>query len=331
MAPVPMAHVSTALAEAATRVLDGFRADAVLARQVRLARDWRFAVDTCSVPRLYFVARGAVRLERPGAPAVWATVGDTLFLPRGGDHVLGTAARGPRLALSSVVTVLRADAERVLEVGRGTGEPSAAAPEAGSADLVACLIEPASMTGAWLHALPPFLHVRAGGSAGAAEIAALIPRLGAVPGVWQGGRTVARRRLAETWVALAVGAALAEQGTLAWLLLADERLAPVVAAVLADPAAPWTLAAMARTAGLSRAAFAARFRRAAGEPPHRFVRGARVAAAAAALRTGASAARAAALAGYSGESALRRAAHRATGRPLRELTATLPALPASAD
>ncbi|HYW52181.1 MAG TPA: hypothetical protein VE861_16310, partial [Gemmatimonadaceae bacterium] len=66
------------IARAADRALDRVRADTVIARRVRLAPESRFVVDTCSVPRLYFVVRGAVRIERPNAPTTWVRAGDTL-------------------------------------------------------------------------------------------------------------------------------------------------------------------------------------------------------------------------------------------------------------
>lgn len=318
---LPTTPGTSSVARAAALAMDGFRADAVHTRRVRLAPTWRFVVDACSVPRLYFVARGVVRLEQPGKGVVCASAGDTIFLPWGGDHVIATAVRGPALALSSVIGELRADLYRVLDVGPSPPRAQTAAVPA--AEVIACLLEPIMVSGSWLDTLPPLLHVRAahadGVARGSAQIAVLIEELGAVSDGWQGRRAVARRRLAETWVSLAVSAALSDGSEAGWLLIADERLAPVVAAVLNDPAAPWTLAAMAGVSELSRAAFAARFRKAAGEPPHRFVRHVRIRAAATALHSGESVARAASAAGYSDEASLRRAVRQATGKTLREM------------
>lgn len=57
-----------------------------------------------------------------------------------------------------------------------------------------------------------------------------------------------------------------------WLAgLRDPSVAAALRAIHADLAHPWTLAALARTAGLSRAAFAARFADRVGEPPMRYV------------------------------------------------------------
>ncbi|WP_424889374.1 AraC family transcriptional regulator [Streptomyces sp. XH2] len=49
--------------------------------------------------------------------------------------------------------------------------------------------------------------------------------------------------------------------------LGDPAVAPALAAVHEDPAAPWTVESLAERAGLSRAAFARRFTALVGEPP----------------------------------------------------------------
>ncbi|MBF6047553.1 helix-turn-helix domain-containing protein [Streptomyces sp. NRRL B-1677] len=49
--------------------------------------------------------------------------------------------------------------------------------------------------------------------------------------------------------------------------LSDSAVAPALAAVHEDPAAPWTVESLAGRAGLSRAAFARRFTALVGEPP----------------------------------------------------------------
>lgn len=73
---------------------------------------------------------------------------------------------------------------------------------------------------------------------------------------------------------------------LPWLVaLEDRRMARVVDAVLADPAAPHTVASLAATAAMSRSAFAAAFAEGFGRPPMEFVREVRLRRAAELLRT----------------------------------------------
>lgn len=49
--------------------------------------------------------------------------------------------------------------------------------------------------------------------------------------------------------------------------LGDRQLSRVVGAIHSDPARPWTLQELARTAGMSRSSFAEKFRRLVGTPP----------------------------------------------------------------
>lgn len=70
-----------------------------------------------------------------------------------------------------------------------------------------------------------------------------------------------------------------------WLrALADERLAPALRLVHADPARPWQLREVAGAAAMSRTTFAVRFREAAGVPPLTCLQNWRMSLAAHALR-----------------------------------------------
>jgi AraC-like DNA-binding protein len=53
--------------------------------------------------------------------------------------------------------------------------------------------------------------------------------------------------------------------------LADPPIAAALAAIHADPAAPWTVETLAAEANLSRSAFAARFKAIVGESPLQYV------------------------------------------------------------
>jgi AraC-like DNA-binding protein len=83
-----------------------------------------------------------------------------------------------------------------------------------------------------------------------------------------------------------------------------------------EPARPWTVADLARTAGLSRAAFARRFTELVGEPPLAYLTRWRMDLAAQRLRTlDESVAHVARAVGYTSEYAFSRAFHRSRGAP----------------
>jgi len=88
--------------------------------------------------------------------------------------------------------------------------------------------------------------------------------------------------------------------------LADERLARALVALHESPGGAWTLEAMAAEAGLSRSAFAARFKALMGQGPAEYLAHWRVALAQGLLREGLSVKAAAARLGYAGPSSLSR-------------------------
>jgi AraC-like DNA-binding protein len=110
-----------------------------------------------------------------------------------------------------------------------------------------------------------------------------------------------------------------------WLrLLTDQRLAPAVRSMHADPARAWHLTGLARSATTSRTAFAARFTAAAGMPPLTYLQHWRIRLAQQALRTeDTSVAALAAALGYTSESAFSTAFKRRTGMAPRAYRSAL--------
>ena len=89
--------------------------------------------------------------------------------------------------------------------------------------------------------------------------------------------------------------------------LGDTGLARTLVALHEDPAAPWTLERMAETAGVSRTAFATRFREAMGVTPKRYLNTYRLGIARREVAAGNGLKRAARAAGYDSTAALSRA------------------------
>ncbi len=96
--------------------------------------------------------------------------------------------------------------------------------------------------------------------------------------------------------------------------MSDERIARALEAMHSDPARRWTVAELARIAGLSRAAFARRFRRAMGVAPLQHLTELRMRLAAERLTSNVDKLAAiAALVGYASEFAFAKAFKRAFG------------------
>ncbi|MEU4290347.1 AraC family transcriptional regulator [Kribbella sp. NPDC026596] len=120
-----------------------------------------------------------------------------------------------------------------------------------------------------LDALPPLLHVRAD-SEEAVVLRWLLDRLAHEVADGRVGSELASGNLVELVFVQVLRTYLTEAQTLpaGWLrALGDDRIAPAVRSMHADPGRAWQLDDLARTASMSRTTFAERFKAVAGEPP----------------------------------------------------------------
>lgn len=122
-------------------------------------------------------------------------------------------------------------------------------------------------TDALLRALPPALVVRSGAAGDAVRWS--LARIAEELRTDRPGRALLVAHLSHYVLVQVLRCHLAEAAPAAgWLaLLADRNLARAVAAMHDDPARPWRVGELAAEAGLSRTAFAVRFRRVGGGTP----------------------------------------------------------------
>ena len=167
---------------------------------------------------------------------------------------------------------------------------------------------------ALLRALPPVLVVRPGAAGDAVRWS--LARIAEELRANRPGRALSVAHLSHYVFVQALRCHLSEAAPAAgWLaLLADRQLARAVAAMHIDPARPWRVGELAAEAGLSRTAFAVRFRRVGGETPMGYLTTLRMLRAVALLRLReAPLARVAAAVGYASESAFGAAFKRTMG------------------
>jgi len=174
------------------------------------------------------------------------------------------------------------------------------------AELVCAAIEfGAGMRNPLLVTLPEFLVVPL---AAVGELAPTVELLFSEAFSQQPGRQTAVDRLAEYFLVLllraAMNARLVEGGVLSGL--ADARLAPAITAMHERPERAWSLEALARRAGMSRARFAARFREVMGVTPFDYLADWRIGVAQTLLRKGEPLKTVAPAVGYTNATALTR-------------------------
>jgi AraC-like DNA-binding protein len=227
--------------------------------------------------------------------------GDVVVLPRGWRHVLSS---GPRSASRPYRETL------AQQGGRGVRGPAASLVCGAFAFDTP---EPHPL----LSSLPQVIHAQSRGAGASA-------RLGAVMGLLEqelsspiaGSDVVVRRLLDVLFVYALRGWFEAEQGEAnGWMgALRDGPMARALGALHAEPGRRWTLAGLARRAGVSRATLARNFRARVGEAPLAYLRRWRMTLAAQALRQrDVTVAELALQAGYESEAAFHRAFTRARG------------------
>ncbi|MEQ9040823.1 MAG: AraC family transcriptional regulator [Silicimonas sp.] len=257
------------------------------------------------VTRFHFVHRGEalVRVERHPAP-VHLAQGDLIIVPHGAAHVLSCRHTGPddALPLDDILSRAGFPGHGTLVWG-GDGSPRDTqlicghfALAEGSRHLL-------------FERLPPFIHLRGYGDEAGPWLEATLRVIGAEAGGARLGGDLIALKMSEAIFAQAIRAYIeqAREVDCGVAGFADPQLARALSAFHRNPTADWTVAALAREAGLSRTSFAERFTTRIGATPMSYVTSWRMQIAREALSArGLSVAEAAEVSGYASESAFSR-------------------------
>lgn len=294
-------------------LLDGAHAAGAFVLRARFDPPWALRIRDEAPLALVAVMRGEAVLAHDGAEPVRLGAGDTAIV-RGPDHYVIGDGRGTR-------------PQAVIHPGQRCTAPDGATPmplrdlghrtwgssaDGGTALLVGVYEREGAVAGRLLAALPRVGVLRRDG-----WDSPLLPLLDAEAERDLPGQDAVIDRLLDLLLVTALRAWLArpEAGAPAWFRAHGD---PVVGTALRrmrdEPARGWTLAELAREAGVSRAALARRFTERMGEPPMRYLTAWRMALAADLLREpGATLASVAPRVGYSTGFALSAAFRRVTG------------------
>ncbi|WP_062211470.1 AraC family transcriptional regulator [Streptomyces sp. NBRC 109706] len=220
-------------------LLRGVRTDVVAFRRVELSPPWTLRPD------------GAAPL--------------TLYAPLRGESWISVEGEAPRRLGGNDVAIVRGQGP-VLLTDR-PGRPEDGAPADGTVLLVGGYRVWGRVARRLLAALPPLLVVP---DEGDDECGPLMELLGAQVSDSPPGQQVVLDRLLD-WLLVCTLRGWFDQpeAVSGGLLraLGDETVGPALRAMHAAPERPWTLAALAGEAGVSRSTLAGRFSRLVGEPP----------------------------------------------------------------
>lgn len=230
-------------------------------QRLDLSAPWGFD-GPATAGTFYVVARGLCWLETKQGEAVQLAAGDFAILPRGAAHVL----RDSRTTRAVPFSELNPNAGGGAVTTILTGAVSCAMKE--ESPLLATLpslmrLQSDGSRPPFEEALRLFVMTLAGGTPGADAIA---------------------RRLVVVLMVEAIRAEM-EKATDGWLhAIADPQVGGAIALMHAEPGDEWTVESLASRVGMSRAAFAVRFRELTGEPPLTYLTRWRMHVAAAQLR-----------------------------------------------
>lgn len=254
------------------QVIALLRPRAVFSKGIGGAGPWAVSYSDFGHPGFCAVLEGRCRLAVAGEPPVLLEEGDFVLLPTTPAFTLSSveAARPRRIDPKAAQTPDE-------EVRHGRADGPADVRLRGGYFVFDC--PDAALL---VSLLPAMIHIH-----GDERLATLVRLFGAEAGQRRAGRDLVLERLVEV---LLIEALRTTQGTAApaGLLrgLADARVAEALRRMHADPERSWTVAELAKEAGLSRSAFFGRFTRSVGLRPMEYLLAWRMALAKDLLRKG---------------------------------------------
>jgi AraC-like DNA-binding protein len=286
-----------------SEVLRELRLESAAYRVLVLRSPWRLRFDG-GLRGVHILVRGRCVLTLDGGSQHVLEPGDLVVLPRADSHVLASLD-GDRAPVVSSLALARAASDTQLTTG-GEGEETVIVC---GAFFVGQEDHPA------VEGLPACVHVPAQGGRATDWLAGISAALVAEAVEGGPGSEVVMARLSDALVTRALRHHLQTADEPGWLRgLRDPHVSRALTAMHHELSAPWTVATLARTAGLSRAAFAGRFQRTVGRPPMDYLTQCRMRKAMTMLRVEqATVAKVAARVGYGSEAALSAAFLRHTG------------------
>jgi AraC-like DNA-binding protein len=307
-----MGKLTSPRADELSVLLDQINVRSVVYCLSDLDAPWGLQVDGSATAKFHLVldGRATLTLDEPGAASAELSAGELALLPHGSGHLIQDDRGSRARPLEHVLAELPAEAAERLTYG-GHGRRTSllcggfalapGLPENLLSMLPPVLVLDTADTGVscWLE--PTFGLLRN-------EIAADAP-----------GGPAMLAKLADVFLAEIVRRYLSSLDALTFSVPSAAADDPSVGAALAllraQPDAPWTVADLARKVGLSRTAFAARFRDLVGEPPMSYLARVRLGNAAGYLSaTDKTVGQIAHMVGYSSEASLSKAFRRAFGR-----------------
>lgn len=297
--------------DALSAILDTVRIRGSVYFWASFAAPWGVKVPAYPhVIRYHLILRGHCWVRVEGVPdAVRLEPGDMVAIPHGRAHLMSD---GPKTRCATL--------EQVVERSGFTGHGALVLgdPDAGQGTRIVCghFAHDAEEGHPLFRALPASIVVRGAEGGDTDEFQDLLRRVAREVTAEQPGTTAVVTRLTEVLFVQMLRRYATQHPARAvgWAGFADAWVGPSLMRIHEEPGANWSVATLAKAAGLSRTAFALRFRRLMGTTPLTYVTRWRLTTAKARLRDpSTSIAEVASRVGYQSESAFNRAFTKAFG------------------
>jgi AraC-like DNA-binding protein len=260
-------------------LLAGLKVESTVYCLSELQAPWGFRVDGESVAKFHLVLDGGCWLRINGDDPLWLNVGDLVVLPRGEEHAVSDEPETPAPDLERILAGHPLDAEARLFYG---GQGSHTRLLCGGFVLAEAV--PAALSAL----LPRLVRVDVTRCAAAGWLEPTFALLRQEADRSTPGARAILAKLADVFLAQALRDVLVEAqraGLLSGQPSRDAPIAHAIELIRNAPARRWTLASLAHEVGMSRTAFATRFRASVGDSPMRHLAMVRLSLAAGYLRT----------------------------------------------
>lgn len=284
-------------------VAETFRLRGSVGGVCSLASPWGYEMPSSDHAALLVVTRGRVHFELSSGkrPPLELAPGDVVAMPHGDGYAMRDDPRTP---------------VRPFEEIKGSRD----AGDRVSTEFVGmcCQLE-GGRNNPFARALPPLIHCRGNDGHVVRWLEPTVRLLASEAASSTPGRVTVLNRLAEIVFVQLIRSWIDEvpDGAGGWLrALGDPQVGGALEAIHAEPGSPWTVASLAGRAGMSRSAFAERFRNLVGEAPLEYLTRWRMQKAASLLESGAASVKeVVATSGYASEAAFRVAFKKYMGAP----------------
>jgi AraC-like DNA-binding protein len=292
-----------------SEVLQGVRFRGAVFCRSELSAPWGFSVLGRDFASFHIVTRGKCCLDVDGLDGrFWLSEGDLVILPAGHAHTVRDSPSSPATRLEELVAGGGMDARGTLRTGGG-----------GAGTVLVCggFHWEDRATSPIVTSLPPIIHLRGRTHGVDTWLRLTLAFLSEEAEAGRPGAEIAVTRLADLLFIEALRTHFSAPGNTESGLAAalrDPRISAAIVSIQRHPEARWEVGSLARQVGMSRTAFATRFKALVGESPISYVTRCRMSKATGVLRSsGATIAKVAERAGYDSEASFSRAFRRCLG------------------